>query len=550
MNTMERSTTMNVTETTKLRRRGLGALAMALILAAPAGADVVLDWNAELLASIRAERTNPPRATRAMAMMNIAAYDAVVAIAGGYESYADHGAAPAGASAEAAAVGAAHRVLSAVYPGRQAIFDAALGVHLAALPASGAVTDGLAWGQQVADDVLAMRSVDGADLVLPYEAPLGAGWWIRTGPGFAPPLLPNWGYVTPWCLKSGSQLRLPAPPPLTSLEYAAAFDEVKRLGAADSAERTADQSEIALFWNDFAGSETPPGHWSHILQIVSEQQGLGLVENARLFALQGITVADAAIVAWDTKYHWDHWRPATGIHQADSDANPATQADPSWESFITNPPFPSYTSGHSTFSGSSGRLAALFFGHDDIAFDAPADDLPGVIRHFDGFWQASEEAGQSRIYGGIHWQYDNQGGLSSGRALAEHAFYNFLRPTDLAVASCEPSAGHLCLQGGRFAVSARWRKPNGAEGAATPRPDTDEAGSFWFFREENTELNVKLLDGCAGFDHYWVFASGLTNVEVVLTVTDTQSGQVRQYFNPAGDAFRPVQDTAAFATCP
>jgi hypothetical protein len=526
------------------------ALALALALAAPAGADVVLDWNAQLLATIRAERTNPPRATRAMALMNVAVFDSVVALTGGYESFADHGTAPGGAAAEAAAAAAAHHVLSAVYPGRQAIFDEALAAWVATVPPSTALADGLAWGQQVADDVLALREDDGSATLRDYGAPLGSGWWTPTGPAFAPALLPNWGYVTPWCLADGSQLRQAAPPPLTSAEYTAAFDEVKRLGSAGSVERTAEQSETARFWDDGAGTNTPPGHWNLILQLVSAQQGLGLVENARLFALHGITVADAAIVSWDNKFRYDHWRPVTGIEHADQDGNPATEPDPAWVSFITNPPFPAYTSGHSTFSGSSARLAQLFFGRDDIAFDAPSDGLPGVVRHFGGFRQAAEEAGQSRIYGGIHWQYDNQGGLASGRTLAEHAFFHFLRPTDLGPELCDPGAGHLCLQDGRFAVQAEWRTPDGTTGPATPAPDTADAGSFWFFDQDNRELAVKVLDACAGFDRYWVFASGLTNVEVLVTVTDTHTGTVQQYFNPADRAFVPVQDTDAFATCP
>jgi hypothetical protein len=538
----------------KLRSHALTSLTLAAALlaaAAPlAGAGVVTDWNAELLDAVRAERTNPPRATRAMAMMNVSMFDAVNGIADLYEPYAVAPGAPAGASAEAAAAAAAHAVLSVVYPGRQAELDARLAGSLAAVPDGTAEDDGVAWGEEVAAQILALRADDGADTVLPYQAPEGAGWWVRTGPGFVAALLPNWGYVNPWSIPGGSFVRQPAPPPLTSDEYTVAFDEVYRLGNVGSTERTADQSQIAEFWDDGVGTNTPPGHWNLILQGLAEEQGLSLVDTARLFALHGMSVADAAIAAWDTKFHWDHWRPVTGIELADTDGNPDTHPEAGWTSFITNPPFPAYTSGHSTFSSSSARIAALVFGRDDLAFTAPSDGTPGVTRSYDGLWQAAQEAGQSRIYGGIHWQHDNQGGLKSGRAIAEHVFFHELRPLADNVAACDPGAGHLCLGDDRFAVRATWTTPNGASGAATPVELPSGGGYFWFFNPGNPELTVKVLDGCAAFGHYWVFASGLTNVEVELRVTDTEAGVTRTYYSPAGSTFAPIQDTAAFATCP
>jgi hypothetical protein len=531
-----------------LRRIPLCLTLAAALVAPAAAADVVLDWNDELLDSVRAEKTNPPRATRGMAMMNVAIFDAVVGIAGGHQSYAVAGPGPAGASLEAAAAAAAHAVLVHLYPGREAIFDATLAAQVQALPASTGVTDGLAWGAEVAAEIIALRADDGSDAIVEYNYVPGAGWWVSTPPAFAPALLPNWPTVTPWTMRQGDQFRVPAPPPPSSPEYLAAFDEVKRLGSVDSTERTADQSEIARFWDDGAGTNTPPGHWNEILQTLSEQHGLTLIENARLFALQGIVVADAAICAWENKYRFNHWRPITGIRGAADDGNPATEPDPAWTNYIGTPPFPAYTSGHSSFSGSSARVAEVFFGSDAQTFSVASDGEPGATRHFTSLTQAAEEAGQSRIYGGIHWQYDNVQGLASGRRIAEQAFFGFLRPTG-AVTACDP-ATHLCLGGGRFAVAATWRTTAGDSGAGVPVPLNDGSGTFWFFRDDNTELDVKLIDACeAPFDRFWVFASGLTDVEVVLTVTDTHRGQVRTYFNPQGTPFAPVQDTDAFATC-
>jgi hypothetical protein len=244
--------------------------------------------------------------------------------------------------------------------------------------------------------------------------------------------------MTPFAMTHCEQFRVPAPPAFDSAAYAEAFEEVRVLGDEDSAARTADQTQIAYFWEDGPGTATPPGHWQVIAQQIAEERGNSLLENARLFALLGITQADAAVVSWDNKYHHDHVRPYTAITlEADDDGNPATATDPGWLNLVPTPPFPSYTSGHSTFSGGSARILERFYGTDALPFCAPSPDpqrwpeqLTGVVRCWDGLSHAAEEAGQSRIYGGIHWQYDNQQGLVSGRALAEYVFAHFLTPRD------------------------------------------------------------------------------------------------------------------------
>jgi hypothetical protein len=531
-------------------RRSMGiVLCIAVLpsLAAPARADVVHDWNEVLLDAIRVDRTSPPRASRAMAAVHAAIFDAVNGIVGGFTPYHVTASAPGGASPEAAAASAAHDVLAALFPAQQAAFDAALTASLASIPDGAAKTSGISWGQTVADEILALRANDhSSDVVTPFF-PIGGFWWLPTPPAFAAALAPNWPSVTPWSLKSGSQLRQGAPPSPGSAEYTRSFREVKRLGRVDSTFRTADQTQIALFWADGGGTVTPPGHWLVIAQGISEQEHLSLIQNARLFALLGLTVADAAIVSWDHKYYFNNWRPVTGIQHADQDGNPDTAADAAWTPLIATPPFPSYTSGHSTFSGSSSRVLDLFFGNDKIPFSTTSDGLPGVTRSFTSFSQAAEEAGQSRIYGGIHWQYDNTLGLSSGRALAEHVFFNFLTPV-IPPGTCVVNATTLCLNDGRFRVQASWNTGT-ASGPAQVVSQNGDSGQFWFFSPDNTELTVKVLNACGGFDRYWVFASGLTNVEVLITVTDTQAGKTRRYFNPLGKVFAPVQDVDALATC-
>ncbi len=462
-------------------------------------------------------------------------------------------AAPSGASPEAAVVGAAHRALVALFPAQTATFDARRIASLAAIPDGPGESAGLAWGEQVAAAILALRADDGFDAAPVYEVPQGAGWWAPTPPAFGPALLPGWGLVTPWAMTSGAQFRHGPPPAPNSSEYSRAFNEVKRTGRSNSPVRTADQTQIAFFWEDGPGTYTPPGHWHEIAQNISRARGLSLLENARLFGLLGIAVADAAIVSWDHKFAYHHWRPITAIRRADEDGNPATAADPAWESLIPTPPFPAYTSGHSTFSGAASRVLALYFGTDAVAFTDDADparwpeQLTGVSRSFTSLSQAAEEAGQSRIYGGIHWQYDNEVGLESGRELAEHVFFTQLGER-VTAGACVPSDTSACLAGGRFRVEARFTTPQGGTGMARVVVDTADSARFWFFDADNTELVVKALDGCALNGRYWVFASGLTDVEVVLEVTDTETGRTRSYFNRQGRAFLPVQDTGAF-TC-
>jgi hypothetical protein len=522
---------------------------MALVLlATPANADVVIDWDNVLLDAVRTDKTPPPRVARAMALVHVAIFDTVNGILGGYTPYHVTDAPPVGASAEAAAASAAHDALVALFPTQRATFDTALATSLAAIPDGVAETSGVTWGQSVAAQILALRASDhSGDVVVP-GFPAGGGWWLPTAPAFATALLPQWPLVTPWCLKSGSELRAAAPPSLGSSAYTKAFREVKRLGRVDSQDRTPDQTQIALFWADGAGTATPPGHWLVIAQGVSQQQHLPLAVNARLFALLGLAAADAAIVSWDHKYYFDNWRPITGIQSADTDGNPNTAADPTWTPLIATPPFPSYTSGHSTFSGSSSRILDLFFGTDQHSFSTTSDGLPGVTRSFTSFSQAADEAGQSRIYGGIHWQYDNVVGLSSGRALAEQVFFNFLSPV-VSPGTCSANSTTLCLNGNRFEVQASWNTGS-SSGPARVISQNGDSGQFSFFDPDNTELTVKVLNACAGYDRYWVFASGLTNVEVRITVTDTQAGRARQYFNPRGRVFAPVQDVDAFSTCP
>jgi hypothetical protein len=403
-------------------------LALALLtLGSVARADVVTEWNSVALQAIRAEKTSPPKASRALAVLHVSIFDAVNGIRRTHEPYLVSGKVPASASAEAAASAAAYKVLVSFFSTQKTSFDAAYAASLASIPNQPQKRSGIAWGQTVARKVLQARATDGFDAVVVLPTDIGAGFWVPTPPAFANFLLPQWGALKPFAMTSSTQFRPAGPPPLDSAKYAADYNEVKALGAATNSLRTADQTEIALFWADGAGTETPPGHWNHIAQDVSAARGNTLEQNARLFALLNIAMADAAICAWDAKYHYFNWRPVTAIRNGDLDGNPATEPDAGWSSFIATPPFPDYVSGHSTFSAAAATVLALEYGTDNISFTTGSDFLPGVYRSFPSFSAAASEAAMSRVYGGIHFRFASDDGLNGGLSIGEWTCEHYLK---------------------------------------------------------------------------------------------------------------------------
>jgi hypothetical protein len=390
----------------------------ALLIGTLAHAGVVTEWNSAALDAIRDGHTPPPIASRSLAIAHVSIYDAVNGIARTYEPYLVQSAVPASASREAAASAAAHEALVNLFPASASSFDTLHAVILAAIPDGPHKTAGIMWGEFVANQILAARANDGFDAVVPPPGGSGPGVWVPTPPAFLPYLLPQWGFVIPFAMSSSSQFRPPGPPSLDSQQYAADYEEVKELGAAVGSTRTEEQTEIALFWADGAGTETPPGHWNSIAQTIAATRGNTLEENGRLFALLNIAMADAAICAWDAKYTFHFWRPATAINFA----------EPDWMSFIVTPPFPDYVSGHSTFSGAAATVLALFYGTDDLPFTIGSDFLPGVHRSFPSCLAAAEEAAVSRLYGGIHFRSANEDGLQAGISIGEWTATYYLQP--------------------------------------------------------------------------------------------------------------------------
>jgi membrane-associated phospholipid phosphatase len=383
--------------------------------------DTVLIWNDAALDAIRAEKTPPPMAARNLAMMHAAIYEVVNAVERTHWYYVLDIHPPECTSPEAAAAVAAHRVLVALYPRQAKRFDAVL---RATLPGGNGPTvqHGVVLGQFVAEQMLAWRADDGSSRHVEHQAGYSPGVWRPTPPRYLPALYPQWPRVTPFALTDISRFRPPPPPALSSPAWTAAYLEVKALGKEDSLVRTPDQTTIAHFWADGEGTVTPPGHWNRIARSVALSRGTSLAENARLFALLNIALADVGIACWDCKYRFNLWRPIDAIREA------STGADRSWKSLLVTPPFPSYTSGHSSFSGAGAAVLASFFGNDALAFTSDSDGLPGVTRSYNSFWAAAQEAGRSRIYGGIHYEFDNSAGLSAGQAIGRFVARRLLQP--------------------------------------------------------------------------------------------------------------------------
>ena len=234
-------------------------------------------------------------------------------------------------------------------------------------------------------------------------------------------------------MTTGTQFRAPDFHDPASPEFAEEFELIRRLGAADSTVRTADESEIALFWEDGPWGVTPPGHFTYIAMQVLQDHGFSFIQLARAFALIGMTQCDASINAWDNKCHHDIVRPESAIRVRAADfrnPDPRVAAQPGWRSYIPTPEFPAYTSGHSTFGAAGCEMIALLCGRDDIAFSGRSPDevlwpqLDGVTRYWTSLSQAAEENGMSRLYGGVHWEADHRHAMTAGRAIARQAFRN------------------------------------------------------------------------------------------------------------------------------
>lgn len=437
-----------------------------------AQADVVLDWNelsAEILVNNQSYQ-NPGYASRSLAMMNLAIYDsfAVTSTLFRPDTFLDYDLQVTRyrrASGEVAAAQAAYTVLSSLYPDQQSLLDDALSASLNSHAESHDKSNGIALGTELGNAIVASRANDGYDTVGQYMPTYEVGRWQPdpVNPG-QEAWGPAWGEVDTFALQSVDQ-HLPGPmPDLTSIEYADSYNEVKQLGSVDSTTRTPEQTEIGLFWAyDRAGMGTPHSMYNQVLRNIARQQGNTTTENAELFAKATVAMADAGIVAWNSKFEHDFWRPVTGIRDGDLDGNPLTEAEADWtplgapdgeDEVGFTPPFPTYISGHATFGGALFGSLQEFYGTDDIEFTLTSKELEVLLdnpelqqlygldledaqRSFTSLGEAMAENGRSRVYLGIHWDFDDLVGREVGQDIAEAIFANSFAAADHA-----PSTGH------------------------------------------------------------------------------------------------------------
>ena len=391
-------------------------------------ADVVLHWNELLVQSLASQPPRVPLA-RNLALVHVAMFDAVNAIERSYVPYAADVRASSGASPEAAAAQAARDTLVALYPSRQAIFDSALVEDLAGIP-RGRARQGIAIGQQVAQQILDLRANDGASAIVTYVPPnQDPGQWQPTPPNFAPAGNVHVPLITPFAVESSSQFRPGPHPALASPEYAAALNEVKSLGRAIGSTRTDDQTLVAELWRL---PLTNHQVWNRIAQDVAAARGTNLVDTARLFALMDMSINDGLQTSNESKFHYALWRPITAIRRAAEDGNAATEAEPTWSTLHpTTPPYPSFAGNASTIGAASATVLASVFGRNDVAFDVDWGryGFSGVSRSYPGFWAAAHEMADSRVYGGIHFSFDNVAGQQVGANVANYVTDHFLLPT-------------------------------------------------------------------------------------------------------------------------
>ena len=408
----------------------LGANVWAQTSGNPPSENVVLQWNRVLQETVRTAGQQPTTIfpVRSFAMMHAAMFDAVNSIGGTYTPYLTDVPSSRGASQEAAAAQAAHDVLVALYPTRQAVFDAELTDSLNGIRWSRAFL-GIGVGRTVAEQLLAARANDGWNVTPPpYVLPLTPGNWQPT-----PPNLPTAGFtqfpsVLPFAIGASTRFAPNPPPALTSAEYAAAFNEVKELGSATSTTRTADQTKVAQLWANVNTPTTIFFVWNNVARTVAISRNTTTAENARLFALINIAYHDALQTTMTSKFVHGLWRPVTAIRRADEDGNPDTVQDANWSSLIVNPPYPSYAGNHAAIGTSQATILALFFGRDDIRFEHTWEGTGGATRSYPGFNAMANEEERSRVYGGIHFTFDQIAGQSAGRNVGNYVFLNFMKP--------------------------------------------------------------------------------------------------------------------------
>ncbi len=392
-------------------------------LATPAYADVITDWNQTAIAAMKAANTGGNPSTRNMAMMHVAMSDAVNSVQNKFAIYVPSGTQMPAASAEAAAAAAARAILLQQLPGQRALIEQAFEASTKSIPESVGKKDGIAIGEKCAAAVIADRASDGTNAPDAYRPITTPGAWIPT----TPPLFAEYARAKPWVMKGADQIR-PAPPPdLKSELYARDFNETKDTGGAKSTKRTPEQTEAVKFWTQ---ANLGPV-WQDAARELSAAKKLSLAENARLFALLNMGIANTFITDWDAKFTYNRWRPVTAIRNGDQDGNDATERDAGWTSLNANPMHPEYPSQAAIIAGLCMGIYEVVFGANPSTPVVATDvNDPKIQRRFANVKQLADEIQNVRVWGGIHFRTSLDVGYSMGLKMADFLVDNSLKPTN------------------------------------------------------------------------------------------------------------------------
>jgi hypothetical protein len=376
--------------------------------------NAVLEWNSIAVSTLAASKA-PSEAFLYSGFVQAAVYDAVVGVHRTYEPYSFTGRPQRPASAQAAAVAAAHEILVTYVPSAAIALDASYATSLSAIPPGAAKTNGVSYGVRVADHLIALRADDGRNGPALFTQPAAPGVWRPTPPGFVPMLVPWLGSVTPMVIGSPAQYDPGPPPALSSAAYATDFNEVKAFGGQTGSARTDEQTATALFFSGNAFVQ-----YNAALRSQADLRNLDIVDTARLFAAVDMSMADAAISVWYTKLKYGYWRPITAINLADTDGNDATTADPSWTPLLVTPPYPEYVSGYSGVTGAFAEALADALGTNDLNLTLISTAVPGATRHYDSVASLCDDLISARVWLGIHFRTADTNGVAIGKQVADY----------------------------------------------------------------------------------------------------------------------------------
>jgi len=406
----------------------LAAALLAIFFASRSLADEVTRWNQIATDASTAANTDPLTESRIFSIVHVAIHDAVNAVESRYEPYLPGTSATAGASAEAAVAAAGHDTLIALLPDSKVVCDAAMEEMLRTIADDARKTAGLQVGRAAAIAILKARENDGASRTVQYTPGTKPGEYRPTPPDFTPAFMVQWGGISPFVLTSSAQFRCPEPPAVNSPLALADIEEVKAIGGSKSVTRTPEQSEIARYW-----FESSPRGWNRIAREVAAARQFDLWENARLFALVNLALADGFIGGFESKYYYNYWRPVTAIRE---------RGDGEWLSYLWTPPVPDYPSTHTVLGAAAATAMARFFSTDLVSFSMTSGaPYPGITRKFWSFSEAARENGASRILAGIHFRTAVNEGYMQGARIGEWVFEHAVRPvTHLPMTAASPVA--------------------------------------------------------------------------------------------------------------